>query len=220
MSLHAVFDLDGTLVDSAVVFAEVVNAMLRDRRSAARVDAETARACVHLGGRGMVAALLGSDCGDQDEEIEVFRERYATIPTPKSSLYAGVSEGLAAIAQSGVRLSICSNKPQALCEKVLADLELIDLFDAVVGSGPGAPAKPHPAPFDQALQRAGGLRANSCLIGDESTDHMLARSVGVPFVLATYGYAAPGSSFDGALRADDFAAIPGLIARALPGAAR
>lgn len=215
MGAHVIFDLDGTLVDSAGVFADVANDMLAARASSARVTPGMARRYVALGASSMLAQLLGPDCGDVERELEEFRARYAAVPTPESSLFPGAREGLAALLAEGARLSICSNKPQRLCEKVLADLELLGLFDAVVGSEPGAPAKPHAAPFEKVLRLSGAARRDSCLVGDEVVDYDLARGVGVPFVHAAYGYAPSDAPMAGALRADDFATIPPLVRRAL-----
>lgn len=214
-SALAVFDLDGTLVDSAGVFADVVNRMLADRGAAARVTVEAARRAVTLGGRGMLASLLDGESRDPDADLEEFRARYAAIPTPPSSLYPGVSEGLAALAATGVRMAICSNKPQRLCEKVLGDLGLADCFDSIVGSSPGLPAKPDPALFDRARALAGGAASKVCIVGDELTDSLLARAVGAPFVHAAYGYAAAGSDFGDAPRAEAFSGVPRLVTRAL-----
>lgn len=215
MTVHAIFDLDGTLVDSASVFADVINRMLVDRGSAERVTVEMARRGVSLGGPGMVQTLLGETCGAVDAEIALFRELYAAVPTPKLSLYPGVEEGLKDLAALGIRLSICSNKPQVLCEKVLGDLDMIDLFDAVVGSAAGERSKPHPDPFDKALRLAGGARADSCFVGDDTADYDLAQTVGVPFVHATYGYGPPAARFDGAMRADSFGRVSQLVAHTL-----
>lgn len=213
-SALAVFDLDGTLVDSAGVFADVVNRMLADRGAATRVTVESARRAVALGGRGMLASLLGDGSCDPDADLEEFRLRYVAIPTPPSSLYPGVREGLAELAAAGVRLAICSNKPQRLCEKVMSDLGLVDRFDSIVGSAPGLPGKPDPALFDRALALAGGAPSKFCIVGDELTDRLLARAVGAPFVHAAYGYAATGSDFGDAPRAVAFSSVPGHVVRA------
>jgi phosphoglycolate phosphatase len=151
----------------------------------------------------MVAALMGSACDDLDQSLAEFRARYAATPTPPKSLYEGVEQGLRALKADDVGLAVWSNKPQALCEKVLTELGLSDLFDAVVGTARDVPHKPNPTGFDRALMLAGGERATSCFVGDTAIDHASARRVGVPFIWVTYGYgdAAPPD----ALVASDFA---------------
>lgn len=211
MSRHAVFDLDGTLVDSVGVCADILNAMLIDRGSPARISRVEAMRHVSLGGPRMVEALLGADCGDADQAISEFRQRYADTPTPDSSVFPGVRSGLAYLARLGVRLSICSAKPQQLCEKVLRDLDLDGHFAAVVGSRPGRPSKPDPDHLDEALRMAGGTRQRSCFIGDSEVDHALAMAAGIPLIMVTYGYANTGFDLAGAFFADHFSAVPGIV---------
>lgn len=215
-SALAVFDLDGTLVDSAEVFADVINDMLAERCcGGARVTSEAARQAVSLGGRGMLASLLREHGRDPDADLDEFRARYVAIPTPPSSLYPGVSEGLAELAAMGVRMAICSNKPQRLCEKVVLDLGLDGRFASVVGSTPDLPAKPDPALFEKALALAGAQPSKRCLVGDEITDQLLARAVGAPFIHAAYGYGARAADFRDEAHASAFSAVPSLVAHAL-----
>ena len=90
-----VFDLDGTLVDSAFVCVEILNGMLADRGSVRTIHPAHAKPWLSLGGPRMVAALLAGDCGDPSVEIVEFRRRYAERATPQASLFAGVRDGLA-----------------------------------------------------------------------------------------------------------------------------
>jgi len=219
MNGHAVFDLDGTLIDSAPLCAEILNAMLIDRGAAGRVSAAQTRRYVSLGGPALVETLLGEARGDVQADLREFRRRYAAMPTPPSSLYPGVRSGLEALAARGVVLALHSNKPQGLCEKVIGELELGHLFSAIVGAGAGLAAKPDPAGFDRALELSGGVRGRSCYIGDSELDHEVARRAGVRLVMATYGYGERGRDWPGALLADDFAAVPGLVADLLTPAA-
>lgn len=211
MSRHAVFDLDGTLVDSVGVCADILNAMLVDRGSPARISRAETKRYVSLGGPRMVQALLGADCGDADQAISEFRQRYADMPTPDSSVFPGVRSGLAHLARLGIQLSICSAKPQRLCEKVLRDLHLDQHFTAIVGSRPGRPSKPDPDHLDEALRMAGGSRQRSCYIGDSEVDHALATAAGIPLVMVTYGYADAGIDLAGVFLADHFNAVPGIV---------
>jgi len=205
MRRHAVFDLDGTLLDSVPLCAEILNAMLAGRGAAARVTGDQTRRYASGGGLAMVIALLGGDCGDPHFAIAEFRERYAATPTSPTSLYPGVREGLARLVSHGVELAIFSNKPQALCEKVLTELSIAELFSAVVGARPGLPPKPDPAGFFLALKIAGGTASRSCYIGDSGLDHAVAARAGVPFVMVTYGYADPVETFPNAHLAHSFA---------------
>jgi phosphoglycolate phosphatase len=216
-AIDVVFDLDGTLVDSVSHCTEIMNQMLAERGSARRLTLEQARPHITLGGVKMVTALFAEACGDPEREIAEFRARYASMPTPPSSLFAGVREGLATLDNWGMRLSVCSNKPQPLCEKVLADLGLSDFIHTVVGSQDSLPLKPHPALFDKTMALTGGSRTRSCYVGDAEVDHELARRMDVPYVHVTYGYARPEWACETSLKADRFSEVPEKILCALNG---
>lgn len=207
MTACVIFDLDGTLVDSAFVCVDILNDMLADRGSARTIHPAHAKPWFSLGGARMVAALLAEECGDPDVEIVEFRRRYAERPTPAASLFPGVREGLHALADAGKRLAICSNKPQHLCDKVLADLNLTPFFEIVVGARAGYRAKPATDLLDLTLLT---LRrpADDCLyVGDSEVDHAVAAAAEMPFRFMTYGYAEPGWTAAAMTRHDTFAAL-------------
>ena len=142
----------------------------------------------------MVGRLLGASRQDADADLAEFRARYHDTPTPVESLYPGVVATLGDLRAAGVRLSVCSAKPQFLCEKVVSEVGLRDLFNAVVGSSPDRPCRPDPEHLVETLALLGGLRERVCLIGDSEVDHALAENAGVPLIMVAYGYAA--QSFD------------------------
>jgi phosphoglycolate phosphatase len=186
-----IFDLDGTLVDSAKICTYILNSMLVDRGSDRIVTIDDAKPHLSRGGTAMVAALLGEHCGDEQEAISDFRGRYAQLPTPLDSLYDGVRDGLERLAAQELRMAICSNKPQNLCEKVLEDLDLGDLFDVVIGTGPGRRPKPDCHLLELTLAEL-GARPEECLfIGDSEIDAATAARMNIPFLFLTYGYASP-----------------------------
>lgn len=220
MSECIIFDLDGTLVDSAFVCVEILNGMLAERGSVRTIHPAHAKPYFSLGGTRMVSALLAEDCGDPEVEIVEFRRRYADRPTPPASLFAGVGEGLEALATAGYRLAICSNKPQLLCDKVLADLHLAGLFEVAVGGRQGYHAKPARDLLDLTLL---GLRvpADACaFVGDSDVDHAVAVAAGMPFHFVTYGYAEPGWSADSLIRHDSFGEVVAAILGAAPAVRR
>ena len=184
-----VFDLDGTLVDSAPVLAEILSAMLAERGSARRVTIADIRPFASLGGAALVGGALAQDCGPLQQEVDDFRARYRQHSTPVESLYDGVAEGLRELAAHGFRLAICSNKPQPLCEKVIADLGLGALFAIVVGSTPDRLSKPAPDLMRLVMTHL-GTTVDTCLyVGDSKVDQALANATGIRFALVTYGYA-------------------------------
>ncbi len=217
---HAVFDLDGTLVDSAPHVAGILNAMRADRGVPGRLARADVAPHVTAGGRTMVAALLGDVLGDPDRALEEFRQRYADAPTPPTSLYPSAREALTALTGAGVVAAIFSNKPQRLCEKVLDDLDLTNLFAAVIGTGSDIALKPDPAGLDLALARSGGGRDRCCYVGDSESDFELSRRAGVPLIMVRWGYGEPGRDWPGARVAEDFMAVPALVTGILAGRAR
>jgi phosphoglycolate phosphatase len=211
-SRAVVFDLDGTLIDSVPLFATILNAMLVDRGLAPSVSLDRARPHATAGGRAMVAALLGEACGDIDQALAEFRERYAALPTPADCLYPGVRAGLQTLARDGFSLGLWSNKSQALCDKVIEDLGLRPLFGAIVGTRDGVPLKPDTTGYDLVLRSLGAKRDRSCFVGDSAFDYEAAGRAMVPFVMVTYGYEDYARDWPGALSVPAFAAVPAVIA--------
>lgn len=207
-----VFDLDGTLVDSAPVFATILNMMLAERGSIRRVGLAEVRAFASHGGPALVGGMLAQDCGDLAAEVADFRARYAALPTPVETLYNGVATGVQALRNAGFALAICSNKPQHLCEKVIADLGMTESFAAIVGSAPDRMSKPAPDLMELVLGKL-GVGVGECLyVGDSEVDAALAKAMGMRFAFMTYGYAA-AQFHTGALdRYDHFADLVAMIA--------
>jgi len=201
---HIIFDLDGTLVDSAAVLVEIVNEMLIERGSARRANVEQARPFLSLGGLALVTGLLGAECGNPAAEVSEFRRRYSARSTTADSLYEGVYDGLQELASSGFNLAICSNKPQDLCEKVLRDLGLSAVFKAIVGSAPGLRAKPEPDLMHLAIERLGATPETCLLVGDSEVDQALAAATGVRFLFVSYGYAGKDWDTGSLTRFDNF----------------
>lgn len=210
----AVFDLDGTLVDSAIECAAITNLMRVDR-GLSPLTVEVARRCSSLGGRRMVAILLGECAGAPDADLIEFRARYLETVTPESSLYPDVLATLRGPRSAGVRLSVCSAKPQALCEKVVVETGLSAVFAAVVGSCPTLPCKPDPDHLHRILAMVGGRCDRACLIGDSEVDHALAVNAEVPLIMVSHGYAAEGFDTSGLTVAETFAGVGELVVGAL-----
>jgi phosphoglycolate phosphatase len=207
---HAVFDLDGTLIDSAPLITRILATMLEERGFHG-LDPEAVRPQVTSGGRAMIEGVLGARCGEADAALDEFRARYAAAPTPPDSLYPGAREALAALRRRGVGLALFSNKPQALCEKIIGELGLGKLFEAVVGVGSGIPLKPDPTGYMRALAKAGGRLEASCYVGDSGLDELMAERCGVPMIRVTWGYGDAEPQIAGAALAREFAEVPDLV---------
>lgn len=189
VSGSVVFDLDGTIVDSCAMCVEILDEMLAERGSRRRIDMVAARPLMSKGGRSMVGSLLGSECVDPDAELAEFRARYVSRRTPVESLFPGAFDALQTLSDRGFSLSICSNKPQYLCERVLADTGISRFFTCVVGSQPGFRPKPAPDLLDACLDALAPGREPILYVGDSELDHQMARQAGLPFLLLSHGYA-------------------------------
>lgn len=214
-----VFDLDGTLIDSVGLCTEIMNQMLSERGAGRVLSLAEARPHITLGGLKMIEALFEEDGAAADRSLAEFRSRYANLPTPDSSLFPEVRDGLKQLTQEGLRLSVCSNKPQTLCDKVVADLGLGALFAAVVGSDPALPLKPDPALLDRTLALVGGARTRCVYVGDAEVDEALAERAGVRLVFVTWGYSEAGWTSATPWQADRFSLVPDQIRSAMNGLA-
>ena len=180
----AVFDLDGTLVDSAPGIAQALSATGRGRKP---ITVESVRALVSFGADRLVGESLGLSEADIPEALSSFRELYAAAPCTVDHLYPGTRRALVETRERGALLAVCTNKPQHLAERVLERLGLRDLLPVVVGSQAGRPTKPDPASLREALDRT-AVGARAVLVGDSLVDALTARACGVPFVFAAFGY--------------------------------
>jgi phosphoglycolate phosphatase len=127
----------------------------------------------------------------RDGDVAEFRAEYAGVTTPPECVYEGIPETLDILTVGGALLAVCSNKPQQLCVKVLRDTGILRFFRAVVGGDAIAKPKPHPEHLFAAIAALGSSCADSIYIGDSSVDFLASQAAGVPFLLATYGYADP-----------------------------
>lgn len=182
------FDLDGTLVDSA---PDLVTAMQRLCRelAAAEPDAEAVRNVVSKGGRAMLRRGL-PDLDDQryEELLPRFLDIYATDIASLSRPYAGVESLIAAIEARGLRWAVVTNKPGWLARPLLERLGWTQRSAALV-SGDCLPVrKPDPAPVLRACELAGVAPERSVYVGDDRRDIEAGRAAGLITVAAAWGY--------------------------------
>lgn len=187
-----IFDLDGTLIDSAPDIATAVNATLAERDIA--IDAETARRFLGDGARKLIERVLAAhdravDAAELDHLTAVFSARYQDRPCADSVVFEGAWDALRALHAAGVRLAICTNKPQAIADRVIAHLGFDQLIDVVIGAGSHA-LKPDPAPLMACLDALGCTSDTGLYVGDMAVDRKAGHAAGLPVVLADFGYAA------------------------------
>jgi len=208
-----VFDLDGTLVDSAGDIAEALNRTLVDWQLP-RVPEATVLTWIGDGVRRLVEqafSAAGSDV-DLDAVMPGFMVHYEACLLRSPRLFDGVVEALALLRERGVPMAICTNKPGALVPPLLRHLGIADAFSQVLGGDALPQRKPSGAPLRH-LADAFELRTGECLmVGDSLTDYRAAQDAGMPIALVRYGYPR-GLDLDTAIAVavvDDLRALPGL----------
>jgi len=189
------FDLDGTLVDSAPDLALALNKTLQDLNFA-KFDETTIRRWVGNGAKILIErALLNAaennrqlDPALVNDALAIFLQHYQNGLCVNSALYSDVKEGLMLLKASGFRLAVITNKAEALISPILAGLGIGGLFEILIGGDTLTEKKPHPAPLNYALQQL-KVSAEQCLmIGDSKNDILSAKAANITSVGLTYGY--------------------------------
>jgi len=185
------FDLDGTLIDTAEDLAEAANAMLAEMHRP-RLTLDEVRLRLGGGIPNLVRRCLGDgpEVSDAqvDEGIDSFRRHYAVTNGVHSNIYPGIVDALDALTARGLRLACVTNKATAFTEALLAKKELAGYFQAVVCGDTLPVKKPDPAMLWHACWLLGVLPAQALMIGDSANDALAARAAGVPVLLLPYGY--------------------------------
>ncbi|OUS22383.1 phosphoglycolate phosphatase [Rhodobacterales bacterium 59_46_T64] len=212
-----VFDLDGTLIDSAPDLHGIGNQLLEADGHAPISLADT-RAFVGNGAAVFVKrmrAARGIADAEQTRLLAAFLRQYEQA-VELTKPYEGVVSALTALARAGHRLGICTNKPIAPTRAVLNDLDLAGFFEVVLGGDSLALRKPDPAPLHAAFQALGA--GPQIYVGDSEVDAQTAQRAAVPFLLFTEGYRR-SSVADIAHHAafSDFARLPDLVRQTLAG---
>ena len=184
-----VFDLDGTLVDSAADIAEALNRTLEDI-GLARVPEATVLGWIGDGVRRLVEQAVHAAGRDIDltEVMPTFMVHYRECLLRSPRLFDGVPEALALLRARGVPLAICTNKPAALVPPLLQHLGIGDAFSLVLGGDSLPQRKPSGEPLRHIAAHF-GLAVDACLmVGDSLTDYRAAEDAGMPIALVRYGY--------------------------------
>ena len=186
-----VFDLDGTLADTSGDLLDAANAVFRAKGHGDVLEHPRDAGTALRGGRAMLT--LGFERkgvayteGDIDAGYPILLEAYATQIAEKTYLYDGARAVVTRLKRAGYKVAVCTNKPIALAEQLLKQIEFFDVFDAVIGAKTLPVSKPDPAPYILAVEQAGGDLAKSLLVGDTATDRKTSTAAGVPSVLVTF----------------------------------
>ena len=215
------FDLDGTLVDSAPDIARALEVALAGT-GVPPLSLDTVKQMVGDGARELIRRALAaarSDPAGEEAAFGRFLASYRQNLCVASQLYPGVVEGLAALRSDGAALAVVTNKPGDLARALLGTLEIATCFEAIIGDGDGFPRKPDPAAALSILSMAGASPAQAVVVGDGLPDMRLARALGATAVAATWGYV-PAAALAGegpAFLARSFEEAMSIIHGAPPG---
>lgn len=208
-----VFDLDGTLVDSASDIAEALNRTLQDWHLP-RVPEATVLTWIGDGVRRLVEQAFDAagSAVDLDEVMPGFMVHYRECLLRSPRLFDGVPQALRQLQERGVLLAICTNKPSALVPPLLRHLGVGDVFALVLGGDSLPQRKPDGEPLRHIAAHFGLQPAQCLMVGDSLTDHRAAQDAGMPVALVRYGYPR-GLDLDHAdavAVVDDLRELPGL----------
>lgn len=185
-----VFDLDGTLVDTAPDLADTLNVILA-RSGLPTLAYADAKPLIGFGARRMIEngfAAAGRPAADIDGMYEAFIACYADHIADRSRPFPGVETALDKLAQRGCRLAVCTNKLEWLSVRLLRALGLADRFAAICGQDTFAVQKPHPDALLGTIHKAGGEPSRAVMVGDSRVDIAAAKACHIPVVAVDFGY--------------------------------
>lgn len=185
-----VFDLDGTIVDTAPDLTNALNDALI-RRGHATISQKTIRSAVGSGARVMVEEALRRAGADEniDQMLTEFLIHYEANIAVESRPFPGAVASLETLAAAGAKLAVCTNKREYLTRKLLDALGLRHYFHSVAGRDTFAVSKPDPGHLTQVIALAGGVPSRAIMVGDSDVDLRAAKGASVRSILVSFGYA-------------------------------
>jgi len=217
-----IFDLDGTLVDTAPDLLAAMNAVLTGQ-GRVPVDPATLRHMVGFGAASLIRQAMAATGPAVPEDrlpalVDDFVVHYREHLADGSVPFSGVVETLEMLRGKGTKMAVLTNKPHELTLPLLKLLDLDKYFGAIHGAGRYSYNKPDPRVFHHVVEElSGNPRAPAIMIGDSATDVATARAAQAPILLLSYGYTPePAAKLGADAVTDDFRQIPAL-ARHLAG---
>jgi len=183
------FDLDGTLIDSAPDLGAAADKMRTDRGLASLPLADY-RPMAGAGARGMIGVAFGltPDHADFVALREEFFVNYEACMTERTYAFEGVAEMIAKISSAGLKWGVVTNKSQRFTLPLTRQMPLFGTAQTIVSGDTTPHAKPHPAPLLEAARQLGVEPARCVYVGDDERDIVAGRAAGMPTVAAAYGY--------------------------------
>jgi phosphoglycolate phosphatase len=213
--LTIVFDLDGTLIDTAPDLIDTLNIVLAQEDLPA-VPYATARNMIGGGAKVMIERALaaqGRAANEIDRLYKDFIIHYAAHIADRSRPFPKLEVTLEGLTAAGHRLAVCTNKLEWLSVRLLQTLKLKQHFAAVCGQDTFGVQKPDPEVFRRTVLRAGGEPTRALMVGDSGTDIRTARAAKVPVVAVDFGYTeVPIRTLDPDRTISSFAELPAAVA--------
>ena len=187
-----VFDLDGTLIDTAPDLVDTLNVVFA-REGLPPVPYETARALIGGGARMMIARGIEAEgrtvaTAELNRLFHDFLAHYSEHIADRSRPFPGLTDALDALAANGSRFAVCTNKLEYLSVLLLKKLRLAHRFAVICGQDTFGVQKPDPEVLRRTVAAAGGTLRNAIMIGDSLTDIRTARAAGIPVIAVDFGY--------------------------------
>ncbi|UCG77867.1 MAG: HAD-IA family hydrolase [Nitrospirota bacterium] len=206
-----IFDLDGTIIDSAKDICNALNHSLRGIRTGALTVKQTTR-LIGEGVHRLIEKVVPDELSDhRGRVLSEFLSYYTDHLLDNTKLYPHVKETLQKLDR--IRKAIVSNKRETLSRKILEGLEISDLFDDILGSDSVSEKKPSPMPILHLLEKYSLLSSQCLIIGDSKYDILAGRSAGIVTVGVTYGYGDRSALKEADHIIDDIRELPPLMDR-------
>ena len=186
------FDLDGTLADTAADLCETLNVIL-ERHGRDRVPEGDVRGLVGGGARVLLERgfeRTGAPASNEklDRLFAEFIEHYSAHSSDRTQLFPGVRDELERLQAAGWLMAVCTNKIEELTHPLLKALQIDHYFPVVIGGDTLPVKKPDPEHLWEAVRRLGGETDHAVMIGDSETDTAAAENAGLPCICVTFGY--------------------------------
>ncbi|MCC6063544.1 MAG: HAD-IA family hydrolase [Thermocrinis sp.] len=188
-----IFDLDGTLIDSAEDIALHVGRVYRELKGR-DVPADEVKKNIGDGARSLLANFFQGQ--ELEEALERFLHYYISEPVIHTKPYEGVMETLEGLKERGILLAVATNKPHAITLEVLKRLKMLHYFDEVLGADLLPEKKPSPLPLLEIAKRLEVPPELGLMVGDSENDILAGRRAGMLTAHARWGYKAPQSPPD------------------------
>lgn len=216
-----VWDLDGTLVESAPDLAAALNALLNEHdqhgHAVDRVRPMIGGGVAKLIERGFRAAGAPLAVEDCEALVPRFMSLYTACATDSTQLVSDAREVLSHFYHAGLQQALCTNKPLAVTRQILDVLDVAGFFQCVVGGDSTPHKKPHPLPLQSCLEALGIAPAEALMVGDSGADVGAARAAGVTVALVPDGYTgAPAQSLGADLVVTGLSQLPAMMGNGYP----